>query len=57
MRGDGLHYRDAVDMVPEEALPALEPPAPSPAPILGDAGLADLDAEFEQHAMDPQRAP
>jgi hypothetical protein len=44
-------------MVPEEALPALEPPAPSPAPILGDAGLADLDAEFEQHAMDPQRAP
>src|SRR6476620_2251624 len=44
-------------MVAEEGLPALGRRAPSPGHILGDAGLADLDAELEQLAMDPRRSP
>jgi len=44
-------------MVAEESLPALGRRAPSPGHVLGDAGLADLDAELEQLAMDPRRSP
>jgi hypothetical protein len=49
-----IHRRDAVGMIAEEGLPALGRRAPSPGHILGDAGLADLDAQL---AMDPRRSP
>jgi hypothetical protein len=52
-----IDRRDAVGMIAEECLPALGRRACSPRHILGDAGLADLDAELEQLAMDPRRSP
>jgi hypothetical protein len=44
-------------MIAKEGLPALGRRASSAGHILGDAGLADLDAELEQLAMDPRRSP
>ena len=44
-------------MVAEEGLPALGRRAPSPGHVLGDAGLADLDAELEKLAMNSWRSP
>ena len=52
-----IHRRDAVSMIAEECLPALGRRTSPPSHILGDAGLADLDAELEQLAMDTRRAP
>jgi hypothetical protein len=51
-------YRgDAVSMVAKKGLPSLRRRASLAGHILGDAGLADLDAELEQFAMDPRRSP
>ena len=52
-----VHRRNTVSMIAEECFPALRRRAPSPGHILGDAALADLDAELEQLAMDPRRSP
>ena len=52
-----IHRRDAGGMIAEEFLLALGRRACSPGHVLGDAGLADLDAELEQLAMDPRRSP
>src|SRR5712675_754274 len=38
-------------------LPSLRGRAPPPRHILGDAGLADLDAELEKLSMDSRRSP
>src|ERR1019366_8588960 len=52
-----IHRRDAVGMIMKERLPALRWRASSPGHILGHARLSDIDAELEQLAMDPRRAP
>src|SRR5271154_966019 len=44
-------------MIAEECLPTLRRRAPLPRHILGDAGLADLDAELEKLTMDSRRSP
>jgi hypothetical protein len=44
-------------MVAKKGLPSLRRRASLAGHILGDAGLADLDAELEQSAMDPRRSP
>src|SRR5690242_2901030 len=52
-----VHRGDAVSMVTKERLPALRRRGPPPRHILGHTGLADLDAQLEQLAMDPRRSP
>jgi hypothetical protein len=49
-----IHRRDAVDMIADKGSPALGRRVSSPD---HDAGLADLDAELKQLAMDPRRSP
>src|SRR5665213_2298730 len=44
-------------MIAQERLPALRRRPPAPCHVLGDRGLADVDAEFEQFTMDPGSAP
>src|SRR5205823_10717850 len=44
-------------MVAKERLPSLRGRARPPRHILGDAGLADLDAELEKLSMDSRRSP
>src|SRR6478672_10867868 len=44
-------------MVAKERLPSLRGRTPPPRHILGDAGLADLDAELEKLTMDSRRSP
>ncbi len=52
-----VHRRNAISMVAQERLPALGRwPSPS-RHILGDAGLADIDAELEQFAMYTRGTP
>ena len=46
-----------VRMVAKERLPSLRGRAPPPRHILGDAGLADHDAELEKLSMDSRRSP
>src|SRR5262249_34931251 len=52
-----IHCGNAIRMVAKERLPSLRGRAPPPHHILGDAGLADLDAELEKLAMDSRRSP
>jgi hypothetical protein len=47
-----VHCDNAIRMVAKERLPSLRGRAPPPRHILGDAGLADFDAEFEKLSMD-----
>src|SRR6476646_9946063 len=44
-------------MVPEERSPALRLRAPSRCHVLGNRGLADIDAELEEFSMDARSAP
>jgi len=44
-------------MIMKKRLPPLRWQASSPGHILGHARLSDIDAELEQLAMDPRRAP
>jgi hypothetical protein len=44
-------------MVAKERLPCLRGRAPPPHHVLGDAGLADLDAELEKFSVDSWRSP
>jgi hypothetical protein len=48
---------NAIRMVAKERLSSLRGRAPPPGHILGDTGLADLDAELEEFAMDSRRSP
>src|SRR6266852_2231034 len=52
-----IHRRDAVGMIADKGSPALGRRVSSPDHVFGDAGLADLDAELKQLAMDPRRSP
>src|SRR5215510_12035927 len=52
-----VHCDNAIRMVAKERLPSLRGRAPPPRDILGDAGLADLDAELEKLTMDSRRSP
>src|SRR6478735_9987062 len=52
-----VHRRDTVSMVAKESPPSLRRRGPPPRHILGDAGLADLDAKLEQLTMDSRRSP
>jgi hypothetical protein len=44
-------------MVTKERLPSLRGRSPPPCHVLGDAGLADIDAELERLAMDSRCSP
>src|SRR5215471_15546071 len=52
-----VHCNNAKRMVAKERLPSLRGRAPPPHHILGDARLADLDAELEKLSMDSRRSP
>src|SRR5215468_7677551 len=52
-----VHCDNAIRMVAKERLPSLRGRAPPPHHILGDAGLADLNAELEKLSMDSRRSP
>src|ERR1700726_4234544 len=52
-----IHRRDAVGMIADKVSPALGRRVSSSAHVFGDAGLADLNAELKQLALDPRRAP
>src|SRR6516165_7409790 len=52
-----VHCDNAIRMVAKERLPSLRGRAPPLRHILGDAGLADLDAELEKLSMDSRRSP
>src|SRR6267143_4412880 len=52
-----IHRRDAVGMIVEKCFPTLGRRPCTPDHVFGDAGLADLDAELKQLAMDPRRSP
>jgi hypothetical protein len=52
-----VHRDDTVSMVTKERPPTLRRRGPPPRHILGDAGLADLDAKLEQLTMDSRRSP
>src|SRR4029077_12533934 len=50
-----IHRRDAVCMIADKGSPALRRRVSSPDHVFGDAGLADLNAELKQLALDPRR--
>src|ERR1700758_1088179 len=52
-----VHCDNAIRMVAKERLPSLRGRAPPPRHVLGDAGLADVDAELEKLFMDSWRSP
>jgi hypothetical protein len=59
---DGRHYeqihrRNPIRMIAQERLPALGRRSSPARHILGDAGLPNIDAEFEQFAMNARRTP
>src|SRR6516165_8402286 len=51
-----VHCDNAIRMVAKERLPSLRGRPSPPRHILGDAGLADLDAELEKLPMDSRRS-
>src|SRR6202162_3162400 len=46
-----------ISVIADKGSPALGRRVSSPDYVLGHAGLADLDAELEEFAMDPRRSP
>ena len=52
-----VHCDNAIRMVAKERLPSLRGRAPPPRHVLGDAGLADVDAELEKFSVDSWRSP
>src|SRR6202022_835063 len=50
-----IHRSDPISVIADKGSPALRRRVSSPDHVFGDAGLADLDAELEQLAMDPRR--
>ena len=55
--GKEVDRNHSLDVVLKEGPPSLRRRLPLPDHVLGDAGLADIDAEFEQFAVDTGRAP
>jgi len=52
-----VHRRDAVSVIAQERPPALGWRPPTLCHVFGDRGLPDIDAEFEQLAVDARCAP
>ena len=52
-----VHRCNAIRMVAQKRLPALGRWSSPARHVLGDAGLADIDAELEQFAVDAWRTP
>jgi hypothetical protein len=52
-----IHRNDPISVITDKGSPALRRRVSPPDHIFGDAGLADLDAELKQLAMDPRRSP
>ncbi len=52
-----IHRGDPISAIADKGSPPLGRRVSSPDHVFGDAGLADLDAELEQLAMDPRRSP
>src|SRR5262245_44875775 len=52
-----VHRSDAIRMIAQKGSPPLRRPSPPPRHVLGYARLPDIDAEFEQLAVDPRRTP
>ena len=50
-----VHCDNAIRMVAKEGLLSLRGRAPPPRHVLGDASLADIDAELEKLSMDSRR--
>ena len=50
-----IHRSDPISVIADKGSPALRRRVSSPDHVFGDAGLADLDAELKQLAMDPRR--
>ena len=48
---------DTLGLIAQEAAPARRRPTSSSHHILGNGGLADLDAELEKFTVYPRRAP
>jgi hypothetical protein len=48
---------DASGLIAQEAAPSRRRPTSSSHHVLGDGGLADLEAELEQFAVDTRRSP
>src|SRR5712692_3692211 len=48
---------DLADVIPQERAPRLRGRRLAPPHVLGDAGLPDLDAQFEQFTVDPWCPP
>jgi hypothetical protein len=58
-RGDDkqVDRRDTVGMIAKEGLPALRRWPPSLCHVFCNRGLADIDPELEQFAVNPRRSP
>lgn len=52
-----IHGDDAICVVPKKCLPSLGRGSSRPVHVPGDGSLTDVDAEFEQFAVDSGRAP
>ncbi len=52
-----IHRSDPISVIADKGSPPLGRRVSSHDHVFGDAGLADLDAELEQLAMDPRRSP
>ena len=55
--GEEVDRHHVLDVILQECAPVLRRRLPTAYDVLGDAGLADIDAEFEQFAVDAGRAP
>src|SRR4051812_24330757 len=52
-----VHRSNATCMIAKKSLPALRQRSPRPDYVLGDTGLANIDPELEQFAVDSRRSP
>src|SRR5215472_1594580 len=52
-----VHRGDAIRMIAQKRLPSLGRRPPPPRLVLGHARLPDINAELDQLAVDPRRAP
>jgi hypothetical protein len=52
-----IHRRDPISVIADKGSPALRRRGSPPDHVFGDAGLADLDTELKQLAVDPEALP
>src|SRR5262245_17751096 len=52
-----VHRSDVIRVITQKGSPPLRRPSPPPRHVLGYTRLADIDAEFEQLAVDSRRTP